>query len=235
MKIIRNDKLIKRNSKISQYVLFISLATLAVGIYFALKFNTADKIGWAYLSLIPSFFLVQLSSRMRNRWSRSPRPDEVVTQSLKGLDNQYSLYIYTTTAPHLLIGPAGIWIIKTYYQSGTIFLDEKKNILKQKGGGNFFSKIFLSEGVGNVIRDSNDLKKRLEKFFQNAGISDHPEIKAVSVFIDPNVVVDIPKFDEVVISSAKLKDFMRRMAKQVNLLPAVIEPIVDKLPKEQNI
>ncbi len=233
MKIIRNDKLIKRNSKISQYVLFISLATLAVGIYFALKFNTADKIGWAYLFLIPSFFLVQLSSSMGNRWSRSPRPDEVVVQSLKGLDNQYSLYIYTTAAPHLLIGPAGIWIIKTYFQSGTIYVDKKKNVLKQKGGGNIFSKVFLSEGIGNVERESKDLKNRLEKNFQSAGIADHPEINAISVFIDPNVAVDVPKFDETVLTPAKLKDFIRRIAKQVNLPPSKIEPIVSKLPKEE--
>lgn len=233
MKIIRNDKLIKRNSKISQYVLFIALGTLAAGIYFALTKNTAEEIGWAYLFLVPSFFLVQLSSSMGNRWSRSPRPDEVVVQSLKGLDNQYSLYIYTTAVPHLLIGPSGIWIIKTYFQSGTIYVDKKKNILKQKGGGNIFSKVFLSEGIGNVERESKDLMNRLEKDFQSAGITDHPEIKAMSVFIDPNVVVDVPKFDEIVLTSAKLKDFIRRTAKQVNLPMAKIEPIVSKLPAEE--
>ncbi len=230
MKIIQNDKLIKRNSKISQFVLIIALATLAAGIYFALTKNTAEEIGWAYLFLVPSFFLVQISSSMGNRWSRSPRPDEVVVQSLKGLDNQYSLYIYTTAVPHLLIGPAGIWVIKTYPQSGKIYVDEKKHVLKQKGGGNFFTKALLSEGVGNVERESKDLINRLEKDLQKAEVTNHPEIKALSVFIDPNVEVDVHKFNEVVITSAKLKDFIRRTAKQVNLPASKFEPVISKLP-----
>ena len=233
MKIIRNDKLIKRNSKISQYVLYIALATLAAGIYFAFTKNSADEIGWAYLFLVPSFLLVQLSSSMGNRWSRSPRPDEVVVQSLKGLDNQYSLYIYSTAVPHLLVGPAGIWIIKTYFQSGKIFLDKKKNVLKQKGGGNFLSRIFLSESIGNVERESQDLINKLEKNFQQNDISDHPEVKVANVFIDPNVELDVRKYNGTVIASAKLKDFIRRTAKQTNLTTDKVKAVVSKLPAEE--
>lgn len=232
MKIIRNDKLIKRNSKISQYILIAALTTLVVGIYLTITKSSPEEIGWAYLFLIPSYILVQISIAMGNRWSRSPRPDEVVTQSLKGLDNEYSLYIFTTPVPHLLIGPAGIWIIKTYHQSGKIFVDEKKNILKQKGGGNFFTRIFASEGIGNVVRESQELMDRLEKYFLKREISNSPEMKTIDVFINPDVVIDVSTFTEAITTPGKLKDFIRRIAKQVNMAPDEIEKLTNKLPAE---
>jgi hypothetical protein len=232
MKIIRNDKLIKRNAKISQYVLIAALTTLVIGIYFTITKSDPEEIGWAYLFLIPSYILVQISIAMGNRWSRSPRPDEIVTQSLKGLDNQYSLYIFTTPVPHLLISPAGIWIIKTYHQSGKIFLDEKKNILKQRGGGNFFTRIFASEGIGNVVKDSQELKSRVEKYFLKQEITNTPEIKAVNVFISPDVVIDVPAFAEAITTPDKLKDFLRRTAKQVNMNPEEIEKLTQELPSD---
>ena len=232
MKIIRNDKLIKRNAKISQYVLIAALTTLVIGIYFTITKSDPEEIGWAYLFLIPSYILVQISIAMGNRWSRSPRPDEIVTQSLKGLDNQYSLYIFTTPVPHLLISPAGIWIIKTYHQSGKIFLDEKKNILKQRGGGNFFTRIFASEGIGNVVKDSQELKSRVEKYFLKQEITNTPEIKAVNVFISPDVVIDVPAFAEAITTPDKLKDFLRRTAKQVNMNLEEIEKLTKELPSD---
>ena len=232
MKIIRNDKLIKRNAKISQYVLIAALTTLVIGIYFTITKSDPEEIGWAYLFLIPSYILVQISIAMGNRWSRSPRPDEIVTQSLKGLDNQYSLYIFTTPVPHLLISPAGIWIIKTYHQSGKIFLNEKKNILKQRGGGNFFTRIFASEGIGNVVKDSQELKSRVEKYFLKQEITNTPEIKAVNVFISPDVVIDVPAFAEAITTPDKLKDFLRRTAKQVNMNPEEIEKLTKELPSD---
>jgi hypothetical protein len=232
MKIIRNDKLIKRNSKISQYVLYAALTTLVIGIYLTITKSTAEEIGWAYLFLIPSYVLVQISIAMGNRWSRSPRPDEVVAQSLKGLDNQYSLYIFTTAIPHLLVGPAGVWIIKTYHQSGKIYLDEKKNILKQKGGGNFFTRIFASEGIGNVGRESKDILDKFEKYLTKIGVTEHPKINVINVFINEDVTIDVPEYPEAIMTAEKLKDFIRKTAKQVNLEPSEIYKLTTKLPIE---
>jgi len=230
MKIIRNDALIKRNAKISQYILYAALISLVLGIYFTFKYRTPEKIGWAYLSLIISYILVQTATTMGNRWSRSPRPDEVLAQSLKGLGNEFSLYIFTTAVPYLLIGPAGIWILKTYFQPGTIYVDEKKNVLKQKKSGNFFTKIFSAGGIGNVLRESEDLKKQLEKYFQKCGITNHPDFKTICVFLHPDVEIKVSKFAEPVVSATKLKDFMRRAEKQINLPAEKIEKITSKLP-----
>ncbi|HAF61624.1 MAG TPA: hypothetical protein DCK95_04790 [Anaerolineaceae bacterium] len=233
MKIIRNDKLITRNAKISQYILYAALICLVVGIYITFTNNTAEDIGTAYLFLIPSYILVQISITMGNRWSRSPRPDEVVTQSLKGLDNQFTLYIYTTAIPHLLVGPAGVWIIKTYHQSGKIYLDEKKNVLKQKGGGSFITKIFANEGIGNIDRESEVIKAKLNTYFEKQGVTPLPEVNIVNVFISEDVVLDASKYHEVLLTSEKLKDFIRKTAKNTNFPVEEVEKITAQLPEQQ--
>ena len=230
MKIIRNDPLIKRNAKISQYVLYLALITLVIGIYLTIQNNTPEEIGWAYLFLIPSYILVQISITMGNNWSRSPRPDEVIAQSLKGLDNQYSLYIYTTNIPLFLIGPAGLWIIKTYHQSGKIFLDEKKKTLKQKGGGNFLTRIFAHEGIGDVSKESLNVQAKLQKYLSDHDISEYPELHVANVFISEEVEIEVTDYSEPVLKADKLKDFIRKTGKQVNLAPTQIETITSKLP-----
>ena len=49
-----------------------------------------------------------------------PTPDELIDQALKGLDKKYTLYHYSIPVSHLLVGPAGVWILLPYYQRGTI-------------------------------------------------------------------------------------------------------------------
>lgn len=230
MKIIRNDKLIARNAKISQFVLYAALICLVAGIYITFTNNSAEEIGTAYLFLIPSYILVQFSISMGNKWSRSPRPDEVVTQSLKGLDNQYSLYIHTTAVPHLLVGPAGLWIIKTYHQGGRIYMDEKKNVLKQKGGGSFITKAFASEGIGNIARQSELTKEKFKAYMEKQGISPLPETNIVNVFINEDVVLDAAKYSEALLTPDKLKDFIRKTAKNTNFPVEEVENITNKLP-----
>lgn len=232
MKIIRNDKLIKRNAKISQYVLYVALATLVLGIYFTITKNTPGEIWLAYLFLIPAYVLVQISINLGNKWSRSPRPDEVVAASLKGLDNQYSLYIYTTPVPHVLVGPAGMWLIKTYHQTGNIFFDEKKNRIRHKGSGNFLSRLFSTDGIGNITKDSEPLIAKFKAYLDKSGIEEHPELQVVDLFISDEIEIDVPDYEEALLTTDKMKDFIRKTAKRVNVDPEVLKEITSKLPKE---
>ena len=92
MKLSVNNKLIERNKKIAQTILYVSLALLIIGFIWTLRNEEPSKSLVGYLILIPAFLLVQVSIYMANRWGKSPRPDEIVVSALKGLDNQYTLY-----------------------------------------------------------------------------------------------------------------------------------------------
>src|SRR5512133_3881549 len=131
MKIISNTKLINRNKRIGQILTFYAIAVLAIGLVISLNGNM-DNILYSYVALIVGFLISQFGIYFSNKFGRSPRPDELVSAALQGLDDRYSLYHYATAASHLLVGPSGVWVLLPYNQPGTITYEKGK--YKQKGG-----------------------------------------------------------------------------------------------------
>ncbi len=94
-----------------------------------------DLTNYSFIAMLLGLVLSQIGVYFANRWGKSPRIDERITLGLKGLDDRYSLYHYVTAVPHLLIGPAGIWVLSPHYQAGTITFE--KNRYRQQGVGFF--------------------------------------------------------------------------------------------------
>src|SRR5512133_600111 len=122
MKIIKNEKLIKRNGMIGNVTSIGALVVLGVGMYISLK--RTDLFVYALLALLLGFTLTQIGMYMGNRYGRSPRPDEQLDAGLKGLPGDYSMYHYTTPASHLLVGPAGVWLLMPYHPGGRVVFEK---------------------------------------------------------------------------------------------------------------
>jgi hypothetical protein len=230
MKISNNNKLIKRNKRISQIVLYSALALLVIGLIWS--FTGADMTQYtiAYLILIPAYILVQISIYLANKWGRSPRPDEIIGLSLKGLNDQYTLYNYNTGVPHLLVGPAGIWIIKPYHQYGTITFNPEKKRYEQKGGANFIAKLFGQEGLTNIEHESKMALRDFEIYKKKNNITVNLEPKIVNVFYFEKADINAKNAPEITIHSEKLKEMIRGQAKIYPLKDDVINQIRQQLP-----
>ncbi len=231
MKIITNQKLVKRNQKIGQITTFASLGVLALGLYLSFK---QVYISWSFLALMVGFILSQIGIFYGSRWGRSPRPDESITAALKGLDGKYSLYHYSSPVSHLLIGPAGIWILSPYYQKGTITYNEHKKRWVQKGG-NLYMKIFAQEGMGRPDLEVQRLIEDMEKYIKKTlPDTTFPEIQAALVFTNETTQVEADNAPAPTLHIKKLKDFIRRQAKENLLNQELITILEEKLPKEEN-
>lgn len=233
MKISNNHALIQRNKKISQFVLFFSLALLILGVLWSLTSPTVTQTTFSYVILIPAYLLVQISIYMANRWGRSPRPDEIVVQSLKGLPDQYTLYNYNAGVPHLLVGPAGLWIIKPYHQSGEISFNEEKNRYDQRGGANFISKLFAQEGLTNIAKDTKTYLRQFNNHIQRNQIALDASPKIINIFYSEKAYVIARNAPEPTMHSSKLKEYIRSQAKQKNLSDVEIKKITKFLPEPQ--
>ena len=231
MKVVNNNKLIKRNKKISQAVLYLSLALLVLGLIWSLTSPDVTQMQFAYLILIPAYILVQVSIYMANRWGRSPRPDEIVAQSLIGLPDQYTLYNYSAGVPHLLVGPAGLWIIKPYYHSGEIFYDPQKNRFKQKGGPFFLAKLFAQESIPDILGESRTLLRQFNTFVKKNGLDIDIQPSVANIFYSEKANVNGRYAPEPTMHAEKLKEFIRRQAKQKTLSPETIKKITSQLPQ----
>jgi hypothetical protein len=230
MKIITNPQLIKRNRQIGQTTTIVALVVLGGGLY--ISFAVQSMVTYSFLALIVGFLLSQIGIYFTSRWGRSPRPDERLTASLKGLDDKYSLYHYRTAVSHLLVGPAGVWILLPYNQKGLITYDNSKNRWKQKGGSTFL-KLFSQEGLGRPDLDAKSASDNLQKFF-NKEFTDAnlPPIQTALIFVEPGTDVEAQEAPIPTLSVEKLKDFIRRQAKQDPLQLEQFKLIQTSLPSD---
>lgn len=229
MKISNNTQLINRNKKISQAVLYLSLALLVLGLVWSLTSQDVTQTQFSYLILIPAYILVQVSIFMANRWGRTPRPDEIIAQSLKGLPDQYTLYNYNAGVPHLLVGPAGLWIIKPYYHSGEITFDDKKGKFTQKGGPFIISKLFAQESLPDILHDTRVAKRQFGTFLEKNQSRLTIEPRVVNIFYSEKADIMARNAPEPTMSSEKFKDFIRGQAKQNPLPNETIKEITSQL------
>jgi hypothetical protein len=233
MNIITNESMIKRNARISQVSMIAGLAVLAGGMYISFKSTDPRYFYISLLSLLLGFILSQVGIYYANNFGRHPRPDEIINLGLKGLDGKYTLYHYMTPVPHLLVGPAGVWILMTRSQKGRITFVNGR--WRQKGG-NLYLKLFAQEGLGRPDIDLEGQVGKLTQYFQkNLTEGVVPPLQAVLVFTNPSVVIDIPEETELpveTIKTDKLKETMRKAAKSKSISPTAIQQITALFPEE---
>jgi hypothetical protein len=233
MKVVTNIKLIKRNAKIGQYTSVGALVILGVGLY--ISFKMPDKFAYSLGALLLGFFMSQVGMYYGNRWGRSPRPDELIDRGLKGLGREYIVYHYKTPASHLLVGPAGIWTLMPYYQSGKIIYEKKR--WKSKGGGflQSYLRLFGQENMGRPEIESETeieaTKRYLTKILPEG--SEFPPIKALLLFTSPKVDLQVVDAPLPALTPKDLKDFMRDKSKENPIGGEILDTIKGVLPKSE--
>ena len=224
MKIIKNEQLIKRNGKIGNWTSLAAMVVLGLGMY--ISFTRMELISLTLASLVVGFTLTQVGMYLGNKFGRSPRPDERLDAGLKGLPNEYMIYHYTTPVSHLLVGPAGVWVLKPYHQRGLVTY--RKNRWRIGGGGFFqsYMRIFGQEGLGRPDVDINSeidsLRKHLLKHMDE---SELPEINALMVFTSDNVEIEAEDTPIRAIKLKQLKELIRQKAKEKKISAETLSKI----------
>ncbi|MBU0511973.1 MAG: hypothetical protein KKD28_13985 [Chloroflexi bacterium] len=228
MNIVKNERTIKRNSRIGQIVTIAALAILGGGMY--ITFTKPEMINISITALLAGFLLSQIGIYFTNRWGRKPRPDDLLDQALKGLDKNYTIYHYHTPASHVLVGPAGVWTLIPKHQRGTVTYS--KNRWRQKGGGVFLAylKIFAQEGIGRpdleLESEVDALKRYLAKKLPDLEL---PPIQAALVFTHPEADIQVDEAPAPTLPMKKLKDFIRKSAKGKPISSETVQAIQDVL------
>ena len=224
MNIISNEKLIKRNAKIGQYTSLISLLVLGVGMY--ISFTKPEMFNISVGALLAGFVLSQVGIYFGNRWGRSPRPDELIDQGLKGLTKEYTMYHYSSPVPNVLVGPAGVWLIMPYHQQGEITYDGKRWKAKQGGFAQSYMRIFGQENMSRPDLDAgaeaDKLKRHLKKHMDENEI---PPILAALVFTSKNAEVQADDAPVPTMPLKQLKPFIRKQAKDALITKQEIDAV----------
>jgi hypothetical protein len=239
MNVITNQSLIRRNARIAQFAGLAGLAVLLGGMYFL--FAQPEQFAIIWVMVLLGFILSQVGIYFTNRWGRRPRPDERLNQALKGLDHNYTLYHYSSPVSHLLVGPAGVWVLIPRYQRGTITYE--KGRWRQKGGGIglAYMKFFGQEGLGRPDLEINAEMDSVEKFLKNHMPKEEvPPVQAALVFTNEKAnLQDVDDAPTPTLQPKKLKEYIRKQVKarsvsmdKIRQIKAALESQNGKAPAE---
>jgi len=164
-------------------------------------------------SLVVGFFASAVGVFYANHWTRSPRADEVLDSALKGISNHYHFYHYLLPVPHVLIGPGGVFVFRTYSHEGQITYDGKKwkqpfKLLRALG---FSGQEALADPVRDTLFDVARLQRWLAKRMPEEEI---PEITPYIVFIRDGAELDVAETEVPVLPYKLLKRTIRQLDKE---------------------
>ncbi len=225
MRIITNDRLIRRNARIGQITSLGGLVLLVTGLI--ISFTNQEQVALSLGALILGFGLSQVGIFLGNKYARFPRPDQALNKALKGMDRYHTLYHYIAPTAHLLTGPSGIWMLFLKPQRGKITYE--KGRWRQRGGpGLAYMKIFAQENIG---RPDLEIGAEIESFrkFLSKEVPDteFPDPQAVLLFTNDKAEVNADNAPIPTLPVGKLKDLIRKSAKDraIRMAPEQMEAL----------
>lgn len=233
MKIIKNEKLIKRNGRIGSWTTIAALAILGGGLFLSIPDpSNPQRVTYSMIALAVGFILTQVGLYMGNRWGRSPRPDEQLDAGLKGLPGEFTIYHYVTPASNLLVGPAGVWVLLVYRQRGVI--SYVKNRWRVSGGGflQAYMSIFGQEGIGRPDLEAEHEIRAVKKLLaEHLEENEIPDVNAALVFTNENAEIQAENTPLPAMKLSQLKNFIRQKAKEKLITPAQLAAVKAALPE----
>ena len=120
MQNIVNETRIARGARIGKIGTFAGLGFLVLGLIVSLTLQATGLLWVSFVCLLLGILVSSVGTMNMNRWVREPRADQALTQGLKGFDDRYRLYSYFLPAPHVLLGPTGLYVLTKMGQDGAI-------------------------------------------------------------------------------------------------------------------
>jgi hypothetical protein len=226
MRIVTNERLVKRNKSVATYLFFVSLLILITGFFIAngqlLGFDmleTLDPVLYVWIMpvvLLLGFMSTMISVRMTNLWVRRPRPEEAIQAGLKGISNKSAIYSYFHfPARHVLICPQGVFAIITRFQDGKFTVEGDRWKTHRGCVGQFFS-FFRLDNIGNPTREAQEAAAYIRYIIED--YDPDLEVQPLIIFVDPRAdVTIIDPTVPVLYADPKLKpnlkDYLRDLAK----------------------
>ena len=210
MKVITNEKLVKRQAAIGKWASLIGMGALLGGL--VVSYRWPNQLTVSFGCLIVGFMLASVGTYNMNRWVKEPRADQALTNALKGFDNKHFLYHYTLPAAHVLLAPSGLFVFTVKGHHGEIRCEGEKWHHKFNWGRLLL--FFGQEGLGNPTREVGGEIGRLRRFLDGRLPEADVPIEGLIVFTNPRARLELIDPAVPVVSSNKLKAFLRQRKKK---------------------
>ncbi|MCD4686737.1 MAG: hypothetical protein K8S97_12445 [Anaerolineae bacterium] len=231
MRVVINEAQVKRNRQISHILFLVSLAGMGISFFYTWTSSSNSSANNIGCMVLPILMLLTLTSvRMANTWIREPRPSDVLGDALKGLGQKHTIFHYLLPAPHVLVGPEGVFAITIVWQEGEYRVKEKKWF-----GDDGLSRKLLGymrqDLIGNPFNDALFSTQQVQRFVDKIAPDKGIEVQPVIVLIHPNIDVEIedPLFPVLYAEKKKSPSLPNFLKQQNNNAPTLTEEDLDKL------
>jgi hypothetical protein len=159
------------------------------------------------IALIAGFLLAQFGNYNLRRYGRSPRPDQIVAESLKGFDDRYHLYSWTLPAPHVLLTPHGLYAFVTRDQNGQITNNGSQWKTAFSIGRALL--MFSQEGLGNPSRDAQEAATKVTEWVRSKLPESTVTAQPAIIFTDPRAQLALTDPAVPVLDTKGVKKWLR--------------------------
>jgi hypothetical protein len=223
MRIVIDEKKVKRQALIGRITLFGSLAILIGGLLLTLfgqqlGLFDLNNLGVFYLIytaiLVVGFGVSRIGMYYGNRYLAAGRPEMVLREKLKGLDRKYALMFFKDPTDYLLIEPGGVTVFIVKSQQGKVSFKDGKWKSRQ---GVLSYWLGREEPLGNPTEEATEALEKVTAIFKEKLPTLRIPLRAVIVFSNPKAVLDIEPAPYRILTADDLKDFLRGEGKQDDL------------------
>ena len=222
MRIVSNDKLIKRNTQIGKYALLAGMAllvgALVINILALTRPQETQLLTFVIAAFFIGFMLTNIGTVFNNRWGR--RPDRALAEGLKGLDERWTLYNYKLGASHVLVGPGGALVLVPKYQTGPIEL--KGTRWTNPGARRTMFGLMNPDPLGNPVAEASadieSFKRHVKKHAPELDL----EPEAIIVFVHPKAELAAKDSPITALHIKQLKEHVRRLPKLPDFSPKAV-------------
>jgi hypothetical protein len=208
MQIIVNETRIARGARIGKIGTFAGLGFLVVGLIASLSLQTTNLIWVSFACLLLGILVSSIGTMNMNRWVREPRADQALAQGLKGFDDRYRLYSYYLPAPHVLLGPSGLFVLTTMGQDGNIYYDGTK--FRRDFSALRLLRFMAEEGLGKPFSEADSQVAAMQKLLDKEDAGEGVELQNVVVFYNPRAKLSVSDPPRPVVTRKALKKAIRR-------------------------
>lgn len=226
MRVTTNTTLIKRRAKFGTYASLGGIAVLAGGMIASFQ----PRYVWLSLvALVAGFLLAQYGNYNLRRYGRSPRPDQMLEESMKGFDDRYHLYAWSLPSPFVLLTPQGLYSFTTRDQTGKITVNGSQ--WRSAFSLSRALMMFSQEGMGNPTQEAQTNAARLTDWIRKNLPDSTVTAQPVIVFLDPRAQLEITDPVVPVLDAKGIKKWLRGGGRSESLKTAeyrALEALLDE-------
>ncbi|MBN2003398.1 MAG: hypothetical protein JXA21_08590 [Anaerolineae bacterium] len=188
MRIIADDSRIQKRARIGERAPFIGFIVIIA----ATALLISRRPEWLWLSTILvsiGFIITLIGGYLGERYVGALAHYKKVPEALKGLDNQYTLLMYKTPLPFVLIGPESVTVITVKSHGGNISYHKGKWHHHEKFG--LWRRMAGQESLGQAHKMAEAEAEEMQYYLKKRlPLNVEVPVRPSLLFIHPNVTLD---------------------------------------------